>query len=186
MTRFTQRLLDKEVFEIAKSREIARTVHANKSNALVRGQQKRFKKLSSEEEKIERQREAGVALSRVKIPKSFYKYIEREKIERFDRPWEFALILEAIKAGWSFWSFEADVKLTEVEKLDHQLHVKLTKIGVILFVESRSKKASSSFWPGRWVLAVKSGFDPLAIKVKSNNRNVKNIFWRLLFSPQKR
>lgn len=156
-------------------REIHRTVHAQKSGSLAKGRRDEARRLGEIETRVEALRQqakldgelaeligrppAGKKRTRV-LPDSLFNFIEKEKLERYDRHWEAALAAEACAAGWRFWILDAWVQIPLIEHWSATLSEQLWPHGVLLFVESagflesRTDNPDDALWHGQWLAIV--------------------------------
>jgi hypothetical protein len=89
--------------------------------------------------------------------------IERQKLERYDRKWEWAIAREAFALGWEFWLILAWVKTSLAEDWNSRLASAFWPRGVLLLVESgeapRPAPQEPGLWKGRWIATMEPGFN---------------------------
>ncbi len=103
-------------------RDVTRRMHAEKSRCMAYGRKALIEDFREWEEKIEKLRGAakldmsleeaietsGKIRHRTRlIPESLFNFIDREKLERYDRAWEAVLAAEAATLSWCFWNLTA-------------------------------------------------------------------------------
>ena len=98
--------------------------------------------------------------SRRKFPKELQGILPSEKIERFDRHWEKALVCEAMKLHWEIWLLKANVRIEAAQDCENGLTRELGDRGILLFADSaETNELQEGIWPGQWLLLSEPGFD---------------------------
>jgi hypothetical protein len=93
------------------------------------------------------------------LPEALFRVIDRNKLVRYDRQWECAMISEGLSQGWNVWMLESWVKISSITRWELELVDKLWPHGVILFAESAEQNQYHSsadsneptLWKGRWL-----------------------------------
>lgn len=202
-------LEESTLLRLAVLRDLVRQIHSAKSKALARGAKDEAETYRYWERRIEELR-SSAALSgsldevlrstqpirkRTRLlPDSLFSFIEKEKLERYDRSWEAILAAEAISLGWRFWALDAWVKIPQAEEFHKALGTQLIPHGVLLFAESAEDGAvTETAWHGRWVVILKPRFltpdfrvSELPGLVSGVTQDTPSANWKLLFSPKKR
>jgi hypothetical protein len=164
------------LLRLAILREIIRNIHARKSHFLATGRKTISQGLDQRETFLNELRHRTqlegslkeYLLGNVSVPgqprilsDELLASIGKEKLTRHDRQWEAALAAEAAVLGWSFWSLEVWVEITQVEQWNLKLNELLWPRGLVLFVESgAATRVSELLWQGRWILTLPAGVHP--------------------------
>lgn len=193
-------------------RELMRELHAERSRALATGNRGAIPDLRAWEERVRSLRQLyplegslvqllGQSVKPAKrtrlLPEALFSFIEREKLERYDRQWEGTLAAEACALGWRFWSLEATVEIAQIEAWDSALQSHLWPHGIVLYTESCGDNggftANTVSWRGRWITVLHPNFrTPSDLNVDvtrwpgSVNSGAPAHVWKLLFSPKRR
>lgn len=195
------------LLRLAVLRELWREVHAQKSRLLAKGQRSDLARLKPIEVGLDALRMAhkldaplrellssipiGKAKTRL-LPETLFNVIDREKLERYDRAWEWALASEALALGWNIWALYAWVEIAQAETWHQALEHQLNPHGIILFAESTpsgpdEEKHPESVWHGRWII-------PLEPKYRTPDFGVSSLpgvslqpsppRWKMIFRPK--
>ncbi|MGK5081733.1 hypothetical protein WDW37_00385 [Bdellovibrionota bacterium FG-1] len=175
--RHAEGLPEGTLLRLAILREICRLLHAEKSRYLAVGRKDATQSLRKWENRLYDLRCAfkledtllnlifstePVRKRTRLLPEALFSFIERAKLERFDRHWENAIAAEAVAQGWSFWALETWVEITLAEEWDKKLGEQLWPSGLVLFAESSplspSGGATDSLWKGRWITVIHPHF----------------------------
>lgn len=175
------------LLRLALLRELYFFIHAEKSRLLAISDLKNYKNLSALSERILAAQNAKsfegsldrILSGRMKfaqakspslLPPKLSKKLLEKKLERADRLWERALILQAARDGWDFYLLEAKVKIESAQLWDKTLSKTLLPQGVVIFAESaktgsaeKVKKTATtapSLWHGQWLCVIQNGIDP--------------------------
>jgi predicted transcriptional regulator len=195
----------RNLLRIALLRELARGLHSEKSACLAKGLRNDARTLGTWEKQIEELRDRAdlnqglpetiadtTAKKRSRIlPEAIFSIIEREKLERFDRLWEAALISEGLQQGWSLWSLDLRVQISFAEQSNKELNQKLFPNGLVLFAESMqlgpNVSSSPEFWNGRWYVMLDSalGKPDSRLNIAGIDKSSEPPRWKLLFSAKK-
>ncbi len=187
-------------------RDLARKLHSERSQRLASGKKDLLSVLKSWEIKAEELRKCSplegdlqdllegktILQKRTRLlPDTFFTHLEREKIERYDRQWEYAIAAEACIIRWRFWALEAWIQISEIEAWNHKLEDILWPNGVTLFTENTSQSIQGELWQGRWVLVLHSKYrspEDLSLGLSrwagSPEKPPSPIKWKMLFSPK--
>ncbi len=158
------------LLQLSLLRELAIHIHFKKSSSLATGCQDDARLLEQLElqviacrnlkkfppsllELLEKESLAVSPASKTELPRPLFKWISREKWDRFDRRWESAIAAEALRASWRIWSIEASVAIRSVEKWDQSLRKKLWPKAIVLFMEFAGTQKNQ--WVGRWYVAAR-------------------------------
>jgi hypothetical protein len=191
-------------------RDLTRRMHAEKSRCMAYGRKTLVSDFREWEQKIEALRSAASldmtleeAIERADklrhrtrlLPEGLFTFVDREKLERYDRAWEATLAAEAAALGWCFWRLTAWVRIDSVEHWQSQLVDRLIPHGVILFAESSERPlqagehAPSDAWLGAWILVLKPQYrtpDFRIAQIQGGVPGPRSPEWRLLYSPKRR
>lgn len=191
-------------------RDLTRRMHAEKSRCMAFGRKNLIEDFRVWEEKIEALRSAAKldlsleeAIENGKkirhrtrlIPESLFTFIDREKLERYDRAWEATLAAEAATLGWCFWNLTAWVRIESVESWQEQLIDRIIPHGVILFAETSERPlqtgehAPAESWLGCWSLVLKPQYrtpDFRVAHIQGAAVGPRSPEWRILYSPKRR
>ena len=159
------------LLRLALLRDYARKLHAERSACMATGNAPRGHQIESLEAKlawlrtrldlIQNANEPDLLLQQITppnssvketaLPKRLTSLLPAEKLNRYDRAWERALAVEALKAKWCFWSADHLVRLDQAEHFHQELTDLLWPDGLILYVESGGGTTPPQHWNGRWV-----------------------------------
>lgn len=191
-------------------RDLTRRMHAEKSRCMAYGRKTLVEEFRIWEEKVEALRSAAKLDMSLEeaienstkirhrtrlIPESLFTFIDREKLERYDRAWEATLAAEAAALGWCFWNLTAWVRIEAVEAWQEQLVDRLIPHGVVLFAESSERPAQNGehapaeAWLGCWSLVLKPQYrtpDFRIAQIQGGAPGPRSPEWRILFSPKRR
>jgi hypothetical protein len=194
------------LLRLAILRDLARHLHTERSRSLAHGKKDQVANLKNWEAKAEELRkcspldgdlqnllEGKVALQKRTrlLPDQFFTHMDRAKIERYDRQWEYALAAEACFIRWKFWALETWVHIPEIQNWNQKLEDILWPNGVVLFSENVSKEMRDDMWNGRWILILHSKYrtpEELSLGldrwVGSPEKPPTPTKWKMLFSPK--
>ena len=172
-------------------RDILRKLHSDRSRCLVQGLKLETADIRDCENKIEALKDCSplegdllkILSGEIKckkktrlVPEKLWTSIEREKLERYDRHWEFAIASEALSQGWKLWNLETEIPVATIEEENRKIGETLWPTGIVLFAETVSFAANSPNWHGRWLVVMHP--DTSSDSMSSLGR------WKLLFSPR--
>jgi hypothetical protein len=193
---------ESHLLRLAILRDLIRLIHAEKSRLLAKGLKHNVNTLEKWETQIELAKnsanldcsledilEAKSELIKQKhaIPDAFFKHIKREKLERHDRAWEYAITAQALSVGWAISQLEAWVPISSAEKWHHALGDFMFPNGIILFAESAANPQDQK-WKGRWLLVTppnKAHTPPDLNSLPGYCKSPEPPRWTLLFLPNK-
>lgn len=180
-------LKSSEVLKLGLLRDLKRSIHAEQSKYLSLGKRQEAVSLKNLENHLDELREAENLNSPLayllsgqatitthprSIPASFSKVIPPEKLNRYDRVWEKALVSWGLELGWSFWTLKAFVQVALAENWERSLAQKLWPNGISLYVEAlhHPKTKNKGIWYGAWKIMAHpkiQTFDDLGIKFET-------------------
>lgn len=166
-------------------RDLVRILHTERSRMLAEGGRAAPRFLKPLEERIAELRHASQLSGSLdewlelnpkkafepvesEIPTELFESIPRDRLERYDRAWELAIAMEAMRIGWSFWALDAWINPVAAQEFHSALNSRLVPEAAVLFAEAApisksSPSASVSGWRGRWLIVVQSQIsDPAA------------------------
>jgi hypothetical protein len=167
---------ESDLLKLAILRDLVHSLHAEKSRFLSVGQQKDAASLPVFEARIEDLRTGRPLAGDLRdllanktplkpttqtLPEKLFSVLEREKLERYDRAWEAALVSEGISQGWGIWNLEAWVDIAQVDQWNRALADRLSSAGIVLYVESAensSHPTQGKGWHGRWVCLLRGEY----------------------------
>lgn len=191
-------------------REMVRELHAEKSQCLARGMRSEIQKYKGWEARLEELRSASSLEGPLRellnsttevrkrtrlIPEAVYSFLTKEKLERYDRAWESALIAEAASLGWCFWALDAWVKISQAEEWHRMLGERLLPNGIVLFAEASPNSGmdgdpapapEASIWAGRWWIVLQARWktpDFQLDRMPGTSLIPSAPRWKLMYSP---
>ena len=191
-------------------RDLTRRMHTEKSRCMAYGRKALIADFREWEEKIESLRsvaslemgleeaiESGAKIrQRTRLlPEGLFTFVDREKLERYDRAWEATIASEAAALGWCFWNLTAWVRIDSVEAWQDQLIDGLIPHGVVLFAESSERPLASGehapadAWLGSWIVVLKPQYrspDFRVAHIPGGVAGPRSPDWRVLYSPKRR
>jgi hypothetical protein len=104
----------------------------------------------------------GPSRSEPGLPEAIFNFIDRKKIERGDRHWEYTMTNEALRQGWHLWQMSAWVDIQKAEEWNRQLSKKLWPEGIVLYVESGEITSTEikTGWKGSWLILLSPSYTP--------------------------
>jgi len=203
----TEDSADAGILRLSILRDLSYEIHAEKSRVLSSGTSREALILKNLENKIEAfklghssnsiltanlkqlleaQLPAQAAVSAPFVfPEKLEQVLPREKIDRYDRQWEHAIVEEALYLKWNFWSLKSQVPLAQIEEANHLLRTQLWPQGIVLFAESIGFLPTPPQWSGQWTLVCQNEFVPDQSCVALIEQYFSATEWKLLFSPAK-
>ena len=186
------------VLKLSILRKLSHALHAEKSRALSKRTPEEASLLEALENKIEALKKSTAlgspdlkavlnegalpAQPAVQVPDALLEMIPPTKLERYDRQWEQAIFVEAVRARWSFWTLSATLPLAGVEEANRILENTLWPKAVVLFTESIG--FSSTHWDGAWTLVCRAPLEPASFCAPAQLLHFSRPTWKLLFSSQ--
>lgn len=193
------------LLRLAILRDILGAIHAEKSVLLSRGSRQDAQGFQLQEKRLERLRQSATLPATLEealnqdtefkkrtrlIPDALYQVIDREKLERYDRAWEFTLAGEASYLGWKFWALKVWVEISGAEAFHRALSDRLNPNGLVLYAETvPGSDTSGEHWHGQWIVLLKPRYftpDFRIAELPAATRGKTSPEWKLLFSPRPR
>ncbi len=185
-----QGMSQETILKLAILRETIRNLHSEKSWCLASGYPEEAEQYHSYESLIDKlvnetslkeplreildrasklpDHAEGVTVSTRKIPTELLELLPTEKIERYDRYWEKALVCEAAKIKWEFWKLKAHVQVELASNCEQALAQEIGNQGIILFAESSENfELREGIWQGQWLMIIEPGYDCRSIPLAS-------------------
>jgi hypothetical protein len=174
------------LLRLAILRELIQMLHSAKSRCLAGGLKTEALDIKRWEVRIEEIKDSAIlqgslpqllqqsspstpTLSKKKrnIPESLFTSFDRDKVLRYDRKWEAAILAEALSLNWKVWALDAWVNIPQIEEWDRAFTQRLWPHGLILITEnakssqdsqSSSTDSDSHCWQGRWTILLHPHF----------------------------
>jgi hypothetical protein len=124
------------------------------------------------------------------IPAETLQTLGKDKLDRFDRKWEYQLTAEAISQNWSIWTLDAWVFIATAEESHKELNDIFWPNGLVLFVEGAPRDSHAPLrprWKGRWFFALSPDVDPQSLdftKIAGSSLDPEPPVWSLLHAAR--
>jgi hypothetical protein len=171
-------------------RELIQKLHSEKSRCLANGLKAEAQSIKIWETRIEELRDhlslygdlmqliqdpKSAPKKKRNIPEALFQNLDRDKLLRYDRKWEAAIVAEAITLNWKIWNLDAWVKIPSIEEWDTVLSQRLWPHSLVLFAESAQSPntglspSEDTYWHGRWMTLLHPHFNtPIELSLNLN------------------
>jgi hypothetical protein len=200
-------LAETTLLRLSMLRDFSAQLHREKSRCMAKGDKAHASSYQSWEKRLADLRQAAdlsfdlsevmnanlVFKNRTRLlPRPLLNVIPTEKLERYDRAWEFAMAAEAARLGWTFWQLHAAVLISDLEFWQNDLIERLLPNGVLLFTEPSEREYDAvpeNAWVGCWTIALRPNLLTPEFRVKQQPGTVvigKLPEWRILYTASER